>query len=76
MGLDSATGYLYVTDIFGGAIWRVTPGGGSAQLWTSNATNPLLGDPDGVEVFNNAVYASVATGSCGSRSTPTDLREQ
>jgi hypothetical protein len=58
MGLDSATGYLYVTDIFGGAIWRVTPGGGSAQLWTSNATNPLLGDPDGVKVFNNAVYAS------------------
>ncbi len=58
MGLDSATGYLYVTDIFGGAIWRVTPGGGSAQLWTSNATNPILGDPDGVKVFNNAVYAS------------------
>jgi hypothetical protein len=58
MGLDSATGYLYVTDIFGGAIWRVTPGGGSDQLWTSNATNPILGDPDGVKVFNNAVYAS------------------
>ena len=58
MGLDSATGYLYATDIFGGAIWRVNPGGGSAQLWTSNATNPLLGDPDGVKVFDNAVYAS------------------
>jgi hypothetical protein len=58
MGLDSATGYLYVTDIFGGAIWRVTRGGGSAQLWTSNATNPLLGAPDGVKVFQNAVYAS------------------
>ena len=25
-GLDSATGYLYVTDIFGNAIWRFTPG--------------------------------------------------
>ena len=58
MGLDPVTGYLYVTDIFGGAIWRVTPGGGSAELWTSNATNPLLGDPDGVKVFNGAVYAS------------------
>ncbi len=58
MGLDAATGYLYVTDIFGGAIWRVTPGGASAELWTSNATNPLLGDPDGVKVYNGAVYAS------------------
>jgi hypothetical protein len=58
MGLDAATGYLYVTDIFGGAIWRVAPGGGSAQLWTSNATNPILGDPDGVKVFDGAVYAS------------------
>jgi hypothetical protein len=58
MGYDSATGYLYVTDIFGGAIWRVTPDGSSAQLWTSNATNPILGDPDGVKVFDNAVYAS------------------
>lgn len=58
MGLDSATGYLYVTDIFGSAIWRVTPGGGSAELWTSVATNPILGDPDGVKVFNDAVYAS------------------
>jgi sugar lactone lactonase YvrE len=58
MGLDSSTGYLYVTDIFGGAIWRVTPGGGSAQLWTSDATNPILGGPDGVKVFDGAVYAS------------------
>lgn len=58
MGLDSATGYLYVTDIFGSAIWRVTPGGSSAQLWTSDATNPILGDPDGVKVFQNAVYTS------------------
>jgi hypothetical protein len=58
MGLDSATGSLYVTDIFGGAIWRITPDGGSAQLWTSNATNPLLGDPDGVKVLDNTVYAS------------------
>jgi hypothetical protein len=58
MGLDSATGYLYVTDIFGSAIWRVTPSGGSAQLWTSVATNPILGDPDGVKVFKDAVYTS------------------
>jgi hypothetical protein len=58
MGLDAATGYLYVTDIFGSAIWRVTPGGGSAELWTSVATNPILGDPDGVKVFDNAVYTS------------------
>ena len=36
----------------------MTPGGGSAELWTSNATNPLLGGPDGVKVFNGAVYAS------------------
>jgi sugar lactone lactonase YvrE len=38
-GLDSETGDLYVTDIFGNSIWRISPGG-SAQLWTSVATNP------------------------------------
>jgi hypothetical protein len=58
MGLDAATGYVYVTDIIGGAIWRVTPGGGSAAVWTSNTDNPILGGPDGVKVFNGAVYAS------------------
>ena len=58
MGLDASTGYLYTTDIFGGAIWRVTPGGGSAQLWTSNATNPLVVEPDGVKVYGNSVYVS------------------
>lgn len=58
MGLDSATGYLYVTDIFGSAIWRVTPDGRSAELWTSAVTNPILGEPDGVKVFGGAVYSS------------------
>ena len=58
MGLDSATGYVYATDIFGGAIWRVTPGGGSAELWTSHATNPLIVEPDGVKVLGNTVYVS------------------
>jgi hypothetical protein len=58
MGYDAATGYLYVTDIFGSAIWRVAPDGGSAEMWTSVASNPILGGPDGVKVFNNAVYAS------------------
>ena len=58
MGYDAATGYLYVTDIFGGAIWRVPPDGSSAQLWTSGGTNPILGEPDGVKVFDGAVYAS------------------
>ena len=73
-GLDSATGNMYVTDIFGNAIWRITPGG-SAQLWTSAATNPLLVLPDGVKVFKNAVYISIEAGrSCGSRSTPTAAR--
>jgi hypothetical protein len=60
-GLDSATGDLYVTDIFGNGIWRITPRG-SAQLWTSIATNPLLVLPDGVKVFNNAVYSSTEGG--------------
>src|SRR5262249_18781947 len=54
-GLDSSTGQMYVTDIFGNGIWRFTPGG-SAQLWTSAATNPLLVLPDGVKVFNGAVF--------------------
>jgi len=60
-GLDSATGNMYVTDIFGNSIWRFAPGG-SAQLWTSVATNPLLVLPDGVKVFNNAVYTSIEGG--------------
>jgi hypothetical protein len=59
-GLDSA-GNMYVTDIFGNGLWRFTPGG-AAQLWTSVATNPLLVLPDGVKVFNNAVYVSVEAG--------------
>jgi hypothetical protein len=58
MGLDPVTGYIYVTDISGGAIWRVAPGGGSAALWTSNADNPILGGPDGVKTYNGAVYTS------------------
>ena len=60
-GLDSATGDLYVTDIFGNSIWRIPPGG-SAQLFTSVATNPLLVLPDGVKVFNNAVFTSLEGG--------------
>jgi len=60
-GLDSETGNLYVTDIFGNSIWRITPDG-SAEPWTSIATNPLLVLPDGVKVFNNAVYVSIEAG--------------
>ena len=60
-GLDSATGVMYVTDIFGNGIWRFSPGG-SAQLWTSAATNPLLVLPDGVKVFDNAAYVSIEAG--------------
>ena len=60
-GLDSATGEMYVTDIFGNGIWRFTPGG-SAQLWASAATNPLLMLPDGVKVFDNALYVSLEAG--------------
>lgn len=60
-GLDSATGYTYATDIYGNAIWRISPSG-VAQLWTSVATNPLLALPDGVKVFNNAVYTSIESG--------------
>jgi hypothetical protein len=60
-GLDSATGDLYVTDIYGNAIWRITPDG-TAHLWTSLGTNPLLVLPDGVKVFKNAVYTSIEGG--------------
>jgi hypothetical protein len=60
-GLDSATGNLYVTDIFGNAIWRITADG-TAHLWTSIAANPLLLLPDGVKVFQNAVYTSIESG--------------
>jgi sugar lactone lactonase YvrE len=60
-GLDPATGDMYVTDIFGNGIWRFAPGG-SAELWTSAATNPLLVLPDGVKVFDGAVYTSTGGG--------------
>jgi hypothetical protein len=60
-GLDSSTGNLYVTDIYGNAIWRITPDG-TAHPWTSIATNPLLLLPDGVKVFDGAVYVSVEGG--------------
>jgi len=60
-GLDSATGDLYVTDIFGNGIWRIGSNG-TAQLWTSVATNPLLVLPDGVKVLGNAVFVSIEAG--------------
>jgi hypothetical protein len=60
-GLDSSTGNLYVTDIFGNGVWRITPDG-TAHPWTSVATNPLLVLPDGVKVFQNAVFISVESG--------------
>jgi len=56
-GLDSTTGNMYATDIYGHSIWRFTPGG-PAQLWLS--VYPEL--PDGVKVFNNAVYVSIEDG--------------
>lgn len=60
-GLDSSTGNLYATDIYGNAIWRITADG-KAHLWTSIATNPQLVLPDGVKVFQNAVYTSIESG--------------
>jgi sugar lactone lactonase YvrE len=56
-GFDSADN-MYVTDISGNSLWRVTPGG-TAQLWSAD---PLLVLPDGVKVFNNAAYVSVEGG--------------
>jgi hypothetical protein len=61
-GLDSATGDVYATDIYGYALWRIGRDG-SAQLWTSFATNPLLVLPDGVKVFDGAVYVSIEAGT-------------
>lgn len=60
-GLDSATGYTYATDIYGNAIWRISPSG-VAEPWTSVTTNPLLVLPDGVKVFDGAVYTSIESG--------------
>src|SRR4051812_9994330 len=60
-GLDSSTGDLYVTDIYGMSIWRIG-GDGVARPWTSIATNPLLLLPDGVKVFDGAVYSSIEGG--------------
>lgn len=36
-------GYLYVTDSFAGAIYRIAPGGGAPMLWFQDAR--LLGNP-------------------------------
>lgn len=60
-GLDAATGDTYVTDIYGNAIWRIGPDG-VARPWTSVTTNPLLVLPDGVKVFDGAVYVSIESG--------------
>jgi hypothetical protein len=60
-GFDSSTGNMYVTDISGNSIWRINPQG-TAQLWSSEATNPLLVSPDGVKVFNGSVYTSLSGG--------------
>jgi len=62
MGLDSSTNNIYVTDIAGNALWRVTPDG-TAHPWTSVAQNSLLIKPDGVKVFQNAVYTSIESGA-------------
>ena len=61
-GLDAATGDLYVTDIYGNGLWRIGQDG-SARLWTSVATNPLLVLPDGVKIFNGAAYVSIESGT-------------
>ena len=61
-GLDQATGALYATDIFGNSLWRIGADG-TARLWTSVATNPLLVLPDGVKVFDGAVYVSIEAGT-------------
>jgi hypothetical protein len=61
-GLDASTGNMYVTDIFANSIWRIGSDG-TARLWTSVASNPLLVLPDGVKVFDNAVYTSVERGA-------------
>src|SRR4051794_26601061 len=60
-GLDSSTGDLYVTDIYGNSIWRIGTDG-VARPWTSIATNPLLLLPDGVKVVDGAVYSSIEGG--------------
>jgi hypothetical protein len=54
-GFDSQ-GNMYVTDIFAGQIWKVTPGG-TAQVWATG-----LDSPDGVKVFGNKVYTSLEAG--------------
>jgi sugar lactone lactonase YvrE len=52
-------GYLYITDSFQGAIWRVPPGGGSNDLWFLDARlevpfdaqgNPLGFGPNGLRL--------------------------
>jgi hypothetical protein len=61
-GVDPATGDVYATDIFGNSLWRIGRDG-FAQLWTSVASNPPLVLPDGVKVFNGAVYVSIEAGT-------------
>ncbi len=61
-GLDSATGDLYATDIYGSSLWRIGQDG-VARLWTSVATNPLLVFPDGVKVYKGAVFVSIEAGA-------------
>jgi sugar lactone lactonase YvrE len=43
-------GYLYVTDTLQGVIWRIPPGGGSAELWFSDARLDTPFGPNGIRV--------------------------
>lgn len=46
-------GWLYITDSFQGAIWRVPPGGGSMELWFRSpelATGMFQFGPNGIQV--------------------------
>ncbi len=59
IAFDHHNGTMYVSDMYGGAVWRV-PRGGSAELWTSG---PLLsgsmGGANGIAVDQGDVVVSV-----------------
>ncbi len=48
-GVFSPTGDLYVTDVDQALIWRVPPGGGSAEIWLTDQRLESIFGPNGIQ---------------------------
>jgi sugar lactone lactonase YvrE len=59
IAFDHHNGTMYVSDMYGGAVWRV-PRGGSAELWTAGPVlSGSMGGANGIAVDRGDVVVSV-----------------